>query len=210
MRPLAEGIQELLDYVNPLVEDRLVNPGDDLLSILANGEKTGEMTREEVVADAVLILFAGHETTINLICNGTLALGNHPDPGDLLRQDPAGKMKSTTEECLRYDSPVKSLSRLANEDVELGGKTIKESDRVRWFMTSANRDPEMFPDPDNFDINRYPNLHVAFGSGIHHCLGATLAPRRSGSVQVAGGAPTKPAAGPARTGTRAQHHLPVA
>ena len=79
MRPLAEGIQELLDHVNPLVEDRLVNPGDDLLSILANGEKTGEMTREEVVANAVLILFAGHETTISLICNGTLALGNHPD-----------------------------------------------------------------------------------------------------------------------------------
>jgi len=175
MRPLAEGIQELLDYVTPLVEDRLVNPGDDLLTILANGEKTGEMTREEVVANAVLILFAGHETTINLICNGTLALGNHPDQWDLLRQDPAGKMKSTTEECLRYDSPVKSLSRLANEDVELGGKTIKKSDRVRWFMTSANRDPEMFPDPDTFNINRYPNLHVAFGAGIHHCLGATLA-----------------------------------
>ena len=93
----------------------------------------------------------------------------------MLRQDPAGKTKSTTEECLRYDSPVKSLLRLANEDVELGGKTIKKSDRVRWFMTSANRDPEMFPDPDNFDINRYPNLHVAFGSGIHHCLGAMLA-----------------------------------
>jgi len=109
MRPLAEGIQELLDYVTPLVEDRLVNPGDDLLTILANGEKTGEMTREEVVANAVLILFAGHETTINLICNGTLALGNHLDQWDLLRQDPAGKMKSTIEECLRYDSPVKSL-----------------------------------------------------------------------------------------------------
>ena len=84
-------------------------------------------------------------------------------------------MKSTTEECLRYDSPVKSLSRLANEDVELGGKTIKKSDRVRWFMTSTNWDSEMFPDPDNFDINRYPNLHVAFASGIHHCLGAMLA-----------------------------------
>ena len=84
-------------------------------------------------------------------------------------------MKSTTEECLRYDSPVKSLLRLANEDVELGGKTIKKSDRVRWFMNSANRDPEMFPDPDTFDINRYTDLHVAFGSGIHQSLSATLA-----------------------------------
>ena len=175
MRPLADGIQELIDYVDPLVEERLANPGDDLLSILANGEKTGEMTREEVVANAVLILFAGHETTINLICNGALAFGNHPGQWALLREDPAGKMKIATEECLRYDSPVKSLQRLANEDVELGGKTIKKSDRVRWFMTSANRDPEMFQDPDTFDITRHPNLHVAFGAGVHHCLGATLA-----------------------------------
>ena len=175
MRPLAVGIQELMDYITPLVEERLVNPSDDLLSILANGEKTGEMTREEVVANAVLILFAGHETTINLICNGAMALGNHPDQWALLREDPAGKMKTATEECLRYDSPVKSLQRLANEDVELGGKTIKKFDRVRWFMTSANRDPEMFQDPDTFDITRHPNLHVAFGAGVHHCLGATLA-----------------------------------
>ena len=133
------------------------------------------MTREELVASAVWILFAGHETTINLICNGTLVLGIHPDQRDFLLQDPAGKMKSNTEECLRYDSPVKSLPLRANEGVELVGKTIKKSDRVRWFMTAANRDPGILSDPDTFDINRYPNLHVSFGSGIHQSLSATLA-----------------------------------
>ena len=130
---------------------------------------------EELVASAVLVLFSGHETTINLICNGTLVLGSHPDQCDFLLQDPVGKMKSNTEECLRYDSPVKSMPRLANEGAELVGKTIKKSDRVRWFMTAANRDPEMFSDPDTFDINRYPNLHVPFGSGIHQSLSARLA-----------------------------------
>jgi len=100
---------------------------------------------------------------------------NHPDQWALLKQDPAGAAKLATEECLRYDSPVKSIQRIASEDVEMRDKVIRKNDRVRWFISSANRDPEMFPNPDTFDINRWPNQHVAFGSGIHHCLGATLA-----------------------------------
>ena len=76
---------------------------------------------------------------------------------------------------MRYDPPVKSIQRIASEDVELGGKLIKEGDRIRWFMSSANRDPNKLENPDTFDISRWPNTHVAFGSGIHHCLGATLA-----------------------------------
>jgi pimeloyl-[acyl-carrier protein] synthase len=80
-----------------------------------------------------------------------------------------------TEECLRYDSPVKSIQRIATQDVEMRGKVLKKDDRVRWFISSANRDPSMFGKPDTFDIARWPNQHVAFGSGIHHCLGATLA-----------------------------------
>ena len=80
-----------------------------------------------------------------------------------------------TEECLRYDPPVKGIERIAGQDVELGGKQVKYNDRLIWMIASANRDPRMFPDPDRFDIARYPNPHVAFGSGIHHCLGAYLA-----------------------------------
>lgn len=175
MKPLTEGIQELQEYLGPIVAERAVNPGDDLLSVLASGEKTGAFNREQVVANAILLLLAGHETTINLICNGTLAFIEHPEQWELLKQQPAQLMKSATEECLRYDSPVKSIQRIAAEDVEMRGKVLKKDERIRWFMTSANRDPDKFPEPGRFDITRYPNLHVAFGSGIHHCLGATLA-----------------------------------
>jgi cytochrome P450 len=175
MKPLTEGIQELQEYLGPIVAERLANPGEDLLSVLASGEKTGVYTRDQVVANAILLLLAGHETTINLICNGTRAFIDHPDQWALFKQNPADLMKTATEECLRYDTPVKSIQRIAAEDVEVRGKVLKKDDRLRWFITSANRDPEKFPEPEKFDINRYPNLHVAFGSGIHHCLGATLA-----------------------------------
>lgn len=176
MKPVTEAIQDLQEYLGPLVVERLDNPGEDLLSVLAKGEKTGAFSRDQVVANAVLLLLAGHETTINLICNGTLAFIRHPTQWNLFQQDPAKLMKSATEECLRYDSPVKTLTRIASEDVEMrGGKVLKKHERIRWVMSAANRDPEKFPHPERFDINRYPNLHVAFGSGIHHCLGATLA-----------------------------------
>lgn len=146
------------------------------VGLLANGEKTGAYTRDQVVSNAVLLLLAGHETTINLICNGTKAFIEHPEQWRLFKQDPSKLMKSATEECLRYDSPVKTITRIASEDVEMrGGKVLKKDERIRWVISSANRDPEKFEEPDTFTINRYPNLHVAFGSGIHHCLGATLA-----------------------------------
>ena len=175
MKPLTEGIQELQEYLGPIVQERIDNPGEDLLSVLANGEKVGVYSRDEVVANAILLLLAGHETTINLICNGTRAFIDHPDQWALFKQDPAGLMKTATEECLRYDSPVKSIQRIAAEDVEMRGNVLKKDDRIRWFISAANRDPEKFEEPEKFDITRYPNLHVAFGSGIHHCLGATLA-----------------------------------
>ncbi len=174
MRPLTDGIKGLVEYLSPLVEERLAHPGDDLLSVLASGEKRGAYSREEVLANAVLLLFAGHETTINLICNGTLALIRHPQQWALLQGNPALAVRAT-EECLRYDPPVKSLQRIAAEDVELRGKVFRKLDRARWFIPSANRDPATFSEPDRFDITRDPNPHVAFGSGIHHCLGATLA-----------------------------------
>ncbi len=175
MKLLTEGMQGMIDYVSPLVDERIVNPGDDFISVLARGEKAGVFTRHQVLVNTSLLLLAGHETTINLLCNGTLAFINHPDQWALLKKDPAGAAKLATEECLRYDSPVKSIQRIASEDVEMRGKVLRKDDRVRWFISSANRDPAMFANPDNFDITRWPNQHVAFGSGIHHCLGAQLA-----------------------------------
>jgi cytochrome P450 len=175
MRPLTEGMQGMLDYVSPLVDERIVRPGDDFISVLAQGEKQGVFTRHQVLVNTSLLLLAGHETTINLLCNGTLAFLRHPDQWALFKQDPAGQAKRATEECLRYDAPVKSIQRLAAEDIEMRGKVLRKNDRIRWFITSANRDPEAFGNPETFDITRDPNPHVAFGNGVHHCLGATLA-----------------------------------
>ena len=175
MKPLTDGMKGMIEYVSPLVDERLVNPGDDFISVLAGGEKSGVFTRHEVLVNTSLLLLAGHETTINLICNGTLSFIRHPEQWALLKQDPAGLAKRATEECLRYDSPVKSIQRIASEDVEMQGKVLRKQDRIRWFISSANRDPDVFASPDTFDITRDPNPHVAFGSGVHHCLGATLA-----------------------------------
>ncbi len=174
-RTAAESHKELIQYLNPIVEERVKNPGDDLLSVVCQGERTGAFNREETISNALLLLLAGHETTINLICNGTLAFTRNPDQWDLLRESPAERTVRATEECLRYEPPVKGIERIAAQDLELGGKTVKYNDRLIWMIASANRDPRMFPDPDTFNIGRYPNPHVAFGSGIHHCLGAYLA-----------------------------------
>jgi len=179
MKPLHDGVMELIDYISPVVEERIKHPEDDFISVLADGERRGIYTREQVVSNAILLLLAGHETTINLICNGSLAFMQHPDQWRLLKEDQGDVVppliNRATEECLRFDPPVKSIQRIAAEDVELGGKLIRKNDRIRWFISGANRDPEQFENPDTFDINRWPNAHVGFGSGIHHCLGATLA-----------------------------------
>lgn len=175
MKPLTEGMRGMIEYVSPLVDRRIVDPGDDFISVLAQGEKRGIFTRHQVLVNTSLLLLAGHETTINLLCNGTLAFIEHPDQWALLQQDPAGRAKAATEECLRYDAPVVSIQRIATEDVPMRDKVLRKGDRLRWFISSANRDPAAFPNPETFDIFRHPNQHVAFGSGTHHCLGATLA-----------------------------------
>ncbi|HEX9893107.1 MAG TPA: cytochrome P450 [Gemmatimonadales bacterium] len=175
LQPLTEGIEGLLAYVTPKVEERLARPRHDFISVLARGETLGAFTRHQVLVNTALLLFAGHETTMNLICNGTLAFLRHPAQWSRFRSDPAGLAEAATEECLRYDPPVKSTQRIAAQDVELRGKLIHKQDRIRWAISAANRDPAVFPDPDGFDIARQPNPHVAFGAGVHHCLGATLA-----------------------------------
>jgi cytochrome P450 len=172
---LTDGMKGMVDYVSPLVDQRMVKPGDDFISVLASGEKKGVFTRHQVLVNTSLLLLAGHETTINLICNGTLSFIQHPDQWALYKEDPVGRAKWATEECLRYDAPVKSIQRLASQDIEVRGKVMEKNDRIRWFISSANRDPNVFADADKFDITRQPNLHVAFGNGVHHCLGATLA-----------------------------------
>ena len=180
MTPLSRAVQNLQDYIAPLVAERVAaieqgKPYNDLISVVAQGEVNGIFNRDMTINNVMLLLSAGHETTINLICNGTLAFTQHPDQWAILKSDPEGRTVRATEECLRYDSPVRSIQRIAMDDIELNGQTIRKNDRVRWFIPGANRDPKVFDRADDFDIERYPNPHVAFGSGIHHCLGATLA-----------------------------------
>ena len=176
VRRFAEGVRAVTDYLAPIVAERVREPGDDLLSVICRGEIMGAYTRDEVLANALLLLVAGHETTNDLIANGALAFANHPAQFDLLRADPDAHIVNAVEEVLRYDSPLKSVQRIATQDVDLGhGQQVGEGDRVRWVISSANRDPEVFTAPDDLDITRSPNPHVAFGSGVHHCLGATLA-----------------------------------
>ena len=176
IRMYAEGVQAVTDYLAPIVAKRVRDPGDDLLSVICKGEIMGAYTRDEVLVNALLLLVAGHETTNDLISNGVLAFAQHSDQFDLLRTDPDTHIVNAVEEVLRYDSPLKSIQRVATQDVDMGGgQTVGKDDRVRWVISSANRDPEVFEDPDGLDIARNPNPHVAFGSGVHHCLGATLA-----------------------------------
>jgi cytochrome P450 len=175
LQHLMEGIDGMIEYVSPKVDERADAPADDFISVLAQAEKAGVFTRHQVLVNTALLLFAGHETTMNLICNGTLALIRNPGEWDRLRADPQGAARLATEECLRYDPPVKSTQRIAAEDVERRGKTIGKGDRIRWIMAAANRDPRAFDEPDLFDIGRQPNAHVSFGGGIHYCLGASLA-----------------------------------
>ena len=175
LRPLMEGVRGIVEYAGPLVEQRLAQPGDDIVSVLASGEAQGVFNRKQVLVNVGLLLFAGHETTMNLICNGLLAFIRNPHEWARLREDPDGLARQATEECLRYDPPVKSTQRIAAQDVTLAGQKIRKGDRIRWIMAAANRDPRVFEDPDAFDISRQPNRHLSLGSGIHYCLGATLA-----------------------------------
>lgn len=174
-QPLIEAVRGIVDYAAPLVDERIGGGGSDFISVLAGGEERGVFTRHQVLVNTGLLLFAGHETTMNLICNGLLAFIRHPEQWERLRADPDGMARLATEECLRYDPPVKSTQRIAAADVEIAGQTIRKGDRLRWIMAAANRDPRVFSDPDVFDIGRQPNPHISFGSGIHYCLGATLA-----------------------------------
>jgi cytochrome P450 len=169
-----ETLREFRAFLEPIIRDRRDNPRDDLMSILASPNEHGErLSDDELVSTCIVFLFAGHETTANLIGNGLLALLKHPEQLAVLREQPE-LAATAVEELLRYDSPVQRNRRIASVDVELGDKHIRQGDSVMVFMGSANRDPEKFPDPDALDVTRAPNQHMAFGHGIHFCVGAAL------------------------------------
>ena len=173
-----------LRYIRRLVASRRADPRDDLVSALVQAEEAGEqLSEDELVAMVFLLLVAGHETTVNLIGNGMLALLKNPDQMERLRADPT-LIKSAVEELLRYDSPLETATeRYAREDVTIAGVTIPRGGLVYAVLASANRDERQFPDPDALDITREPNRHLSFGLGPHFCLGAPLA-RLEGQVAI--------------------------
>jgi cytochrome P450 len=177
------GMSELVGYISSLLNHVRAAPGQDLASALVQARDGDQaLTEEELVAICVNLLFGGHETTTNLIANGVLAFINHPDQADLLRRDPA-LVSPAVEEVLRYDGPAKAVVRVAGADIEMGGKTIQAGDRVFVMLSGANHDPEVFDHPEKLDINRSRGAHLAFGVGVHYCLGATLA-RLEGSIVI--------------------------
>jgi cytochrome P450 len=159
-----------------LVERRRQHPGDDLLSGLATDTGPDQrMADPYLVATAALLLFAGHETTVNLLGNGMLTLLRHPAMLDRLRNAP-DLIPATVEELLRYEPPVQFLdSRTTLDEIALAGTTIPKGVLVTLALAAGNRDPARFPDPDRFDPERHDNEHLGFGSGIHICFGAPLA-----------------------------------
>lgn len=170
----CEGVTKLVDYLTPLIEKRRSKPTDDLIGVLVAAEQRGDISAQDVLATCVLLVFGGHETTMNLIANGTLALLRHPDQWERLKNHPE-LAPSAVEELLRYDGSVKATVRWARDDVEVAGVTIHAGHRVLVSLSGANRDPEKFERPDDLVLERDPNLHVAFAHGIHVCLGASLA-----------------------------------
>jgi cytochrome P450 len=174
-REARDGVASLADYFRSLLHDRAGRPRDDLMGLMSGAEHEGEkLNQEEVVSNCVLLLFAGHETTTNLLGNGLLHLLRCPEQLALLRAHPT-LTPSAVEELLRYDSPVPATAKVATESLEWHGQEIQRGEMVVPLISSANRDPRQFPDPDRLDLRRKPNRHLAFGFGIHFCLGAPLA-----------------------------------
>jgi len=170
------ALQEFLHYIQTLLDEKRAHPGNDLTSNLVQVEEKGDQLREnELVSMIFLLIVAGHETTVNLLGNGTLALLQHPDQLQQLQRDPS-LIPTAVEELLRYTAPV-SLSdeRWASEDIVLHGKLIRKGQQVVAALISANADPQQFPTGETLDITRRENQHLAFGKGIHYCLGAPLA-----------------------------------
>ena len=171
-------------YIRRLVKARRSSPRDDLVTALVQVEEEGaRLDEDELVSMVFLLLIAGHETTVNLVGNGMLALLRHPEQLRYLRAEPAG-IKAAVEELLRFDGPLQlATERYAREDVEVAGTIIRRGNLVYAALASANRDKRHFSEPDRLDLCREPNKHLAFGLGVHYCLGAPLA-RLEGQIAI--------------------------
>jgi cytochrome P450 len=179
-----ELMTEFTDYLRKLFEQRRQQPRDDLITALLQAEQAGDKLSEaELFSMVVLLIVAGHETTVTLIGNGVLALLQNPERLDELKHDPS-LWPQAVEEILRYDSPVeRALTRWVTEDIEVGGKTMRRGELVIPLLASANRDTGEFEEADRLDIHRLYNPHIAFGKGVHYCLGAPLA-RMEGEIAL--------------------------
>jgi cytochrome P450 len=167
---------EFVAYLRELAADRRRHPGDDLVSHLvsvrdADGDR---LTEDELVTTCILLLNAGHEATVNVTANGTLALLRHSDQLRRLRAD-RSLLPTAIEEFMRFDSPLQLFERTATEDVEVGGITVEKGQKIAALLGSANHDPAVFADPETLDVGRAENPHVSFGAGVHFCIGAPLA-----------------------------------
>jgi cytochrome P450 len=170
------AVRELEEFLRPILAARRSEPRDDLITgmLQARTAEGDALTDEEIIGNAILMVFAGHETTMNLLANSIVAFDEHSDQWNLLFKRP-DLARSAAEECLRYDGPIRAMARWAREPVELGDRSIEAHDRVLLVQASANRDPAAFSDPDVLDITRRPNRQLTFGHGIHTCLGGPLA-----------------------------------
>ncbi|QBD77284.1 cytochrome P450 [Ktedonosporobacter rubrisoli] len=170
-----KSLEEMIAYFQAAVKQQRAHAREGLLNALLITEINGDrLTEEEVIANTIVTMVGGQETTTNLIGNGMLTLLRHPDQLERLRQDPS-LLPSAIEELLRFESPSQHTARLAPQDVKLGGKHISKREAVIAVMGAANRDPQRFPDPDLLDLGRQDNRHVAFAWGNHFCFGAPLA-----------------------------------
>ncbi len=171
-----EALMALADYFTDLIRQRREQPREDLISAMIQARDAQDrLSEEELLGTCILLLIAGHETTVNLLGNGLLTLLPHPDQLALLRRRPE-EITSAVEEMLRFESPVQRATfRVTTSAIEIGGTTLEKGQQVSAVIGAANRDPAQFPDPDRFDVTRHPNRHLAFGLGIHFCLGAPLA-----------------------------------
>ena len=173
-RRAEASMREFQAYLHGMIRDRRAQPEADLISQLVTAtDEASAMTDEEIVATAVTLLFAGHETTANLIANGMLALFRNPDQLRRFADDPA-HAPAAIEELLRYDSPVHRTRRVARHDVELGGQLINAGQPITNLLGAGNRDPLRFDEPDRLDLDRADTAHLSFGHGIHFCVGAGL------------------------------------
>ncbi len=181
---LLPPVIAFIRYLKKLIAARQASPTDDLAGALVRAREAGDaLSEDELLAMFVLLLIAGHETTVNLIGNGTLALLQHPDQLNRLREDPE-LIKPGVEELLRYDGPLLTATeRYAREDADIAGVIIPRGERVFAAVAAANRDASQFEAPDELDLTREPNRHVAFGLGVHYCLGAPLA-RLEGQIAI--------------------------